>query len=66
MGLLIEIAIFVTKTLLGLLNKYKTWRKCFFCRSDIFIFRYRTHDILEIQDMKPAMMFYFNVTDIQI
>lgn len=30
MGLLIEIAIFVTKTLLGLLNKYKTWRKCFF------------------------------------
>lgn len=47
-----------------MVNKYKTWKKCVFCRSDIFIFRYRTCDVLQFQDMKPAVMFYLSVISV--
>lgn len=54
MGLLIEIAIVVKKTLLSVLNKYKTWRKSFFAEvtflfSDIKLMMYyksRTWNLL--------------------
>lgn len=38
MGLFLEIAVFVTKTLVGLLNKYKTWRKWVFFAEMAFLF----------------------------